>query len=205
MASSKCCDESNVYFVGSCTCCMGRKGLPNHARCRYPSVRLSHCSTNGHSYQFHPSFTSHLASLLRLLSPAIEIGENVCISSRQSPPTMTDSINLRSNTRSEPEAAAVHCAHLTNLHQLRPSQNFMICDAGGGTVVSFHEYWDLQSAILSKIRHLDLCRTWPFTRSSAPSRILRLLKFARDQARIVVPCSSICDSENSCVILNTPA
>jgi hypothetical protein len=28
----------------------------------------------------------------------------------------------------------VHCAHLTNLHQLRPSQNFMICDAGGGTV-----------------------------------------------------------------------
>ncbi|CAE6465439.1 unnamed protein product [Rhizoctonia solani] len=25
----------------------------------------------------------------------------------------------------EPEAAAVHCAHLTNLHQLRPSQNFM--------------------------------------------------------------------------------
>lgn len=36
----------------------------------------------------------------------------------------------------EPEAAAVHCAHLTNLHRLRPSQNFMICDAGGGTVVS---------------------------------------------------------------------
>ncbi|KAF8687621.1 Actin-like ATPase protein, partial [Rhizoctonia solani] len=34
----------------------------------------------------------------------------------------------------EPEAAAVHCAYLTNLHQLRPSQNFMICDAGGGTV-----------------------------------------------------------------------
>ncbi len=37
--------------------------------------------------------------------------------------------------RREPEAAAVHCAHLTNLHKLRPSQNFMICDAGGGTVV----------------------------------------------------------------------
>ncbi|KIJ47170.1 hypothetical protein M422DRAFT_164320 [Sphaerobolus stellatus SS14] len=34
----------------------------------------------------------------------------------------------------EPEAAAVHCAHLTGLHQLKPSQNFMICDAGGGTV-----------------------------------------------------------------------
>ena len=36
---------------------------------------------------------------------------------------------------SEPEAAAVHCAHLTDLHKLRPNQNFMICDAGGGTVV----------------------------------------------------------------------
>jgi len=35
----------------------------------------------------------------------------------------------------EPEAAAVHCARLTNLHHLKPSQNFMICDAGGGTVV----------------------------------------------------------------------
>jgi molecular chaperone DnaK (HSP70) len=37
----------------------------------------------------------------------------------------------------EPEAAAVHCAHLTDLHKLKPSQNFMICDAGGGTVVSY--------------------------------------------------------------------
>lgn len=34
----------------------------------------------------------------------------------------------------EPEAAAVHCANLTNVHHLKPSQNFMIVDAGGGTV-----------------------------------------------------------------------
>lgn len=34
----------------------------------------------------------------------------------------------------EPEAAAVHCAYLTNIHQLKPSQNFIVCDAGGGTV-----------------------------------------------------------------------
>ncbi|KAF8904785.1 hypothetical protein CPB84DRAFT_1677131 [Gymnopilus junonius] len=34
----------------------------------------------------------------------------------------------------EPEAAAVHCAQLTNLHHLKPSQNFIVCDAGGGTV-----------------------------------------------------------------------
>ncbi|KAI0752193.1 actin-like ATPase domain-containing protein [Fomes fomentarius] len=35
---------------------------------------------------------------------------------------------------SEPEAAAVHCANLTDVHKLAPNQNFMICDAGGGTV-----------------------------------------------------------------------
>ncbi|KAK7035357.1 hypothetical protein VNI00_011888 [Paramarasmius palmivorus] len=34
----------------------------------------------------------------------------------------------------EPEAAAVHCAYLTDLHHLKPSQNFIVCDAGGGTV-----------------------------------------------------------------------
>ena len=34
----------------------------------------------------------------------------------------------------EPEAAAVHCARLTDLHRLKPSQNFIVADAGGGTV-----------------------------------------------------------------------
>jgi hypothetical protein len=34
----------------------------------------------------------------------------------------------------EPEAAAVHCAQLNDLHRLKPSQNFIVCDAGGGTV-----------------------------------------------------------------------
>ncbi|KAG6830525.1 hypothetical protein H0H92_000197 [Tricholoma furcatifolium] len=34
----------------------------------------------------------------------------------------------------EPEAAAVHCAQLTDLHHLKPSQNFIVVDAGGGTV-----------------------------------------------------------------------
>lgn len=35
---------------------------------------------------------------------------------------------------SEPEAAAVHCALWGNL-QLKPNQSFMVCDAGGGTIV----------------------------------------------------------------------
>ncbi|KAG5638936.1 hypothetical protein H0H81_008436 [Sphagnurus paluster] len=34
----------------------------------------------------------------------------------------------------EPEAAAVHCAELSSLHRLKPSQNFVVVDAGGGTV-----------------------------------------------------------------------
>ena len=42
---------------------------------------------------------------------------------------LTKSADIR-----EPEAA-VHCAHLPSLHHLKPSQNFMICDAGGGAVV----------------------------------------------------------------------
>jgi len=45
-------------------------------------------------------------------------------------------VNWRDRLRiiTEPEAAAVHCANLTNVHHLKPSQNFMIVDAGGGTV-----------------------------------------------------------------------
>lgn len=35
---------------------------------------------------------------------------------------------------SEPEAAAIHASTLSTLHNLRPSQSFIICDAGGGTV-----------------------------------------------------------------------
>ncbi|KZV91854.1 hypothetical protein EXIGLDRAFT_693266 [Exidia glandulosa HHB12029] len=44
--------------------------------------------------------------------------------------------NWRSRLKiiTEPEAAAVHAAALTNLHNLRGGQSFMICDAGGGTV-----------------------------------------------------------------------
>ncbi|KAH8823837.1 actin-like ATPase domain-containing protein [Flagelloscypha sp. PMI_526] len=34
----------------------------------------------------------------------------------------------------EPEAAAVHCADLTDVHHLTPSQTFIVVDAGGGTV-----------------------------------------------------------------------
>ncbi|KAG9126936.1 hypothetical protein FRC07_001311 [Ceratobasidium sp. 392] len=35
---------------------------------------------------------------------------------------------------SKAEAAAVYCAHVADLRQLRPSQHFMVCDAGGNTV-----------------------------------------------------------------------
>ena len=47
----------------------------------------------------------------------------------------------------KPEAATVHCAHLTNLHYLRPSQNFMICDAGGGTVVGIYVDMNFSTAL----------------------------------------------------------
>jgi hypothetical protein len=36
----------------------------------------------------------------------------------------------------EPEAAALYCATLCEEVDLEPDDNFMICDAGGGTVVT---------------------------------------------------------------------
>lgn len=45
-----------------------------------------------------------------------------------------DSWRDRLKIITEPEAAAVHCVKLSNLHHLKSSQNFMVCDAGGGTV-----------------------------------------------------------------------
>lgn len=41
---------------------------------------------------------------------------------------------LTSAPSREPEAAAIHASTLSTLHHLRPSQTFIICDAGGGTV-----------------------------------------------------------------------
>ena len=43
---------------------------------------------------------------------------------------LTKSADIR-----ELEAAAVYCANLPGPRHLEPSQNFMICDVGGGTVV----------------------------------------------------------------------
>lgn len=92
------------------SCCMGCKGLQYYARCcdyRRPCSKRS-----GRRQKLEGSIEDHY----------------VC-------PRFVDSwASLTGFWRSEPEAAAVHCAHLTNLHQLKPSQNFMICDAGGGTV-----------------------------------------------------------------------
>jgi hypothetical protein len=55
---------------------------------------------------------------------------------------------------SEPEAAAVHCAHLTDLHKLKPTQNFMICDAGGGTVVRFVSFFIVSEKALMFVQDL---------------------------------------------------
>ena len=54
----------------------------------------------------------------------------------------------------EPEAAAVHCAHLTNLHHLKPSQNFMICDAGDGTVVRLFPFSSYSMTVFGLVIHV---------------------------------------------------
>jgi hypothetical protein len=68
----------------------------------------------------------------------------------------------------EPEAAAVHCAQLNDLHHLKASQNFMVCDAGGGTVdlavykVSFRSF--MQSLSQPLIHGRSLAR-WRISKS----------------------------------------
>ena len=58
------------------------------------------------------------------------ISAGLVASSRAGDTTWRDRLRIIT----EPEAAAVHCAQLNDLHHLKPSQNFIVCDAGGGTV-----------------------------------------------------------------------
>jgi len=80
-------------------------------------------------------------------------------------------IRSKSRRSSEPEAAAVHCAHLTDVHKLKPSQIFMICDAGGGTVVR------LRLTFWATFRAPDTCavphRISPSIKSSVSCKTLR--------------------------------
>ena len=57
---------------------------------------------------------------------------------------------------SEPEAAAVHCANLTDVHKLGTGQNFMICDAGGGTVVRIVHRCPRRPRVANGAVHKDL-------------------------------------------------
>ncbi|KAJ6526569.1 hypothetical protein DFH09DRAFT_936040 [Mycena vulgaris] len=68
----------------------------------------------------------------------------------------------------EPEAAAVHCAHLTDLYKLRPAQNFIVCDAGGGTV-------DLAVyKIIGELAHLEIAEIAARSGASCGSLFLDL-------------------------------
>lgn len=58
-----------------------------------------------------------------VLSPAIRRPRHLIFSVTDSP-----------SSQSEPEAGAIHASTLSTLHHLRPSQSFLLCDAGGGTV-----------------------------------------------------------------------
>ncbi|KAJ7223079.1 actin-like ATPase domain-containing protein [Mycena pura] len=68
----------------------------------------------------------------------------------------------------EPEAAAVHCAHLTDSCMLLPSQNFIVCDAGGGTV-------DLAVyKIIGDLAHLEIAEIAARSGASCGSILLDL-------------------------------
>lgn len=84
----------------------------------------------------------------------------------------------------EPEAAAVHCAHLTDLYRLRPSQNFIVCDAGGGTVdLAVYKVSSILSApslshprlqIIGELAHLEIAEIAARSGASCGSLFLDL-------------------------------
>lgn len=45
----------------------------------------------------------------------------------------------------------MHCANLTDVHKLTPNKNFMICDAGGGTVVSVYRFTKVSAECTNEI------------------------------------------------------
>ena len=98
---------------------------------------------------------------------------------------------------SEPEAAAVHCANLTDVHKLTPNRNFMICDAGGGTVVRAYCCPTEAAAGYTDGRLVPIQRILPYTKLLGCSRSSRLRRCAHAPARIVVLSSWICDSGSS--------
>lgn len=100
---------------------------------------------------------------------------------------LTPATCTHKSLNSEPEAAAVHCAHLTNLHQLKPSQVFAIADCGGGTVVSLPPAPDQIPEDLALIRSHD--RTLPFTKSLVSFKTWKLPRCAHVQGQTVVPSS----------------
>lgn len=112
--SASTAQKLNIYrfcrCLADCPCCLGCKGVPDYARRCVESRTGSLCICR--RCHLERSLAHHNVS-----SQVFHV-----------------QIEAHSSHR-EPEAAAVHCAYLTDLHKLRPSQNFMICDAGGGTVV----------------------------------------------------------------------
>ena len=62
------------------------------------------------------------------------------------PPSLIDLVP------SEPEAAAIHASTLSSL-RLRPSNTFIICDAGGGTVDT------AAYKVLGKLSQLEIAET----------------------------------------------
>lgn len=86
----------------------------------------------------------------------------------------------------EPEAGAIHASTLSTLHHLRPSQTFLICDAGGGTVDT--AVYKLMGQ-LSQLEIAEMC-----VRSGANAGSLFIdLKFEELVRRMYVPlCTWYC-------------
>lgn len=95
----------------------------------------------------------------------------------------------------EPEAAAVHCAQLTDLHHLKASQNFMVCDAGGGTV-DLAVYKVCKDNRKTKVERFSTDGQFTLYRLLDNWRTLKSRRCVLAREPTAVVCSSTCDSVN---------
>ena len=109
----------------------------------------------------------------------------------------------------EPEAAAVHCARLTSLPHLKPSQNFIICDAGGATVVRVCVGMDFPTAvnfspqdlavykIMGELQDLEIAELCARSGANCGSTLLFVLMKSTIATKTHTVTSGICDSSSS--------
>jgi hypothetical protein len=103
----------------------------DYLKCIYRYINEEFCPNH-----FGPSFLRGLKILYVVTVPAIweECAKDLTKKAAEKAGFPKAALHLMT----EPEAAALHCASLCNRVDLEEGHRFLVCDAGGGTVVRIH-------------------------------------------------------------------